>query len=55
MLITVPILENVKITKVVCPCCKERASRVGLLEGSKINGLVIVCKKCKTQFTVTAN
>ena len=34
------------ITKILCPRCKERVPRIGILAGSKIDGLTFRCKKC---------
>ena len=33
------------ITKIVCPDCKERVRYIGLLKGSKIDGLAFKCSK----------
>lgn len=45
MIIITP-AETSTVTKIVCPHCKEKVSRIGLLEGSKVEGLTFRCKKC---------
>lgn len=39
-------------TKIVCPDCGARVKGVGLLKDSKIDGLSIVCDRCKEIWTV---
>lgn len=33
-------------TKIICPACNEKIPRIGLLPGSKIEGLTFKCKRC---------
>jgi predicted RNA-binding Zn-ribbon protein involved in translation (DUF1610 family) len=35
-----------EVTKLVCPHCGEKVSRVGLLKESRVEGLTFKCKKC---------
>ena len=44
--------EKQEITKIVCPMCKERVRQVGLLKGSKIDGLTFSCKRCDNLWKV---
>lgn len=39
-------IEQSEITRLVCPACKEKVPRVGLLKRSKIIGLSFKCRKC---------
>ena len=41
-------VEPSSITKIVCPKCREKVQNVGLLDGSKIEGLTFRCKKCRS-------
>lgn len=34
------------LTKIACPECGEKIPRVGLLRGSKIEGLTFRCRRC---------
>jgi transposase len=34
------------VTKITCPACNEKIPRLGLLPGSKIEGLTFKCKRC---------
>lgn len=45
MIIITP-TETSAVTKIVCPHCKEKVARVGLLKESKVDGLTFRCKKC---------
>jgi hypothetical protein len=47
MLFIYPV-EKSEVTKILCPKCKERLQRVGLLPGSKVDGLTFVCRCGKT-------
>jgi uncharacterized Zn finger protein len=38
--------DRTDITRIVCPECKEKVHLVGLLKGSKIDGLTFRCKRC---------
>lgn len=44
--------ETEKLKRLFCPCCHERVPRVGIIEGSKIDGLTFECKKCRRKFLV---
>ena len=44
--------EKRDITKIVCPGCGERLRSVGLLRGSKIEGLTFKCKRCEKLWNV---
>ena len=46
MPITITPTERKDITKLVCPECGERLRSVGLLSGSKIEGLTFKCRRC---------
>lgn len=35
-----------EVTKIICPDCGEKVKGVGLLKGSRVEGLVFRCKKC---------
>ena len=35
-----------EVTKIICPDCGEKVKGVGLLKGSRVDGLVFRCKKC---------
>lgn len=45
MLKIIPI-DITDVTKLVCPHCKEKVSRVGLTKESQVVGLVFKCKRC---------
>lgn len=45
MLKTTP-AEAAEVTKISCPKCNEKVPRVGLLKGSKVEGLTFKCKRC---------
>lgn len=45
-MLTITPAVNTAITKIVCPACGERAARIGLLPGSKVEGLTFKCRKC---------
>lgn len=38
--------QGAAITKIMCPGCNEKIPRIGLLPGSKIEGLTFKCKRC---------
>jgi uncharacterized Zn finger protein len=38
--------ETAEVTKISCPKCNEKVPRVGLLKGSKVEGLTFKCKRC---------
>ncbi len=44
--------DTQQVTKLICPHCNERVPRIGLLKGSKIDGLTFKCKKCSKTFEV---
>lgn len=44
--------EKSDITRIECPCCKEKLPRVGLQKDSKIDGLTFKCRKCGKLFSV---
>lgn len=46
MPIVITSTSNQEITKIVCPDCKAKIHGVGLLKGSKIEGLTFKCKRC---------
>ena len=52
MLKITPIGES-KVTRIKCPRCREKLPRIGLLEGSKIDGLSFTCKKCGERWKVS--
>jgi predicted RNA-binding Zn-ribbon protein involved in translation (DUF1610 family) len=35
-----------QVTKIMCPTCNEKIPRIGLLPGSKIEGMTFKCKRC---------
>lgn len=39
-------VESSGVTKISCPLCNEKIPRVGLLKGSRVDGLTFKCKKC---------
>lgn len=41
------------ITKIVCPDCGTRVKGVGLLKGSRIDGLSIACHRCSAVWVIT--
>ena len=45
MFIIVPAKES-EVTKLVCPHCHERVQRIGIVKGSKIEGLTFKCRRC---------
>ena len=47
--------EPSSITKLVCPVCKERVPRIGLLSDSRITGLTFKCKKCGRMWQVESD
>lgn len=44
-----------EITKIVCPDCRERLPRIGLLKDSNIKGLTFKCGRCGKLWEVTAS
>ncbi len=47
--------EPSSITKLVCPLCKEKVPRVGLLNNSQVSGLTFKCKKCGSMWQVQSD
>lgn len=45
--------EKGEITRIICPNCGEKVRGVGLLKGSRVDGLVFRCRKCGEFMTVT--
>lgn len=45
-MLTITPAHGSAITKIICPECNEKIPRIGLLPGSKIQGLTFKCKRC---------
>lgn len=46
MITVVEISKDTKVKKAICPHCKKPLYNVGLMEGSKAQGVTTVCKFC---------
>ena len=46
MLRMIPTTSVKGVTRIICPACGERAKRIGLLPGSRVEGLTFRCKRC---------
>jgi hypothetical protein len=45
-MLTITPAPGAAITKIICPACNEKVPRLGLLPGSKVEGLTFKCKRC---------
>lgn len=52
MPITITPAEKQDVTKIVCPCCGLRLRDVALAKGSKTNGLLFLCSRCKNRWNL---
>lgn len=41
-----------QVTRITCPCCREKIPKVGLKKDSHIDGLTVFCHKCKSYYEV---
>jgi transposase-like protein len=52
-------IEAQDVTPLVCPACREKVRKVGLLKESQVNGLSFKCHKCsrlwgvKTEYRIS--
>ena len=46
--------DKTDITRIVCPECNKKVRSVGLLKGSRIDGLTFRCKRCGRFWNVTS-
>ena len=50
-------IEEQSVTAIVCPACREKVRKVGLIKESRVEGLSFKCHKCgrlwgvKTEYT----
>lgn len=51
-MLTITPANAAAVTKVVCPACNEKVPRLGILPGSKIEGLTFKCKRCGTLWEI---
>ena len=52
MPITITPAEKQDVTKIVCPHCGLRLRDVALAKGSKTDGLLFVCSRCKNRWNL---
>lgn len=47
--------KTTKIVKATCPHCKKTIHAVGFTDGSKCDGITVICKFCGRVYSITAN
>lgn len=52
MIVILP-TEVSDITKIQCPSCGEKVRSIGLLKGSRVDGLTFKCRKCGKLWRIT--